>query len=122
MALTIAYSMLFLATGLYAWILDIRHDRNGVNPDVTVVEVVFGTFICLLAAGNAITYGTGTSAWEGWMYTAGSFLVGGAPIIIWQIARMFYRRGKYEGYTNRKRGGAHAKTSSVADTQDEATE
>lgn len=111
MALVIAYSTLFLTTGLYA-----------VNPDVTVIEVVFGTFICLLAAGNAVVYGAGIYAWDGWMYTAGSFLVGGAPIIIWQIGRMFYRRGKYEGYTNRKRGGTNAKTSSVANTQDEVAE
>ena len=122
MALTIAYVTLFLSSGMYAWILDIRPDRNGVNSDVTVVEVVFGTFMCLLAAGNAVVYGTGTYAWDGWMVSAGSFLVGGAPIIIWQIGRMFYRRGKYESYTNRKRGGVHGnQATSAADTQKETS-
>jgi hypothetical protein len=93
MHILFTYLVLAFTTGLYSWYLDLRHERTYINPDITVIEVIVGTFICLLFAGIALPADS-HSAMVGWLITCGAFLSGGLPVVLWQLARIFYRRGK----------------------------
>lgn len=88
------FAMLALTTSLYSWYLDLRHERKFIDPDVTVLEVIAGTFICLLFAGIALPEQSSETAVYGWLITCAAFLVGGAPVVLWQFGRIVYRHGK----------------------------
>mgnify|MGYP006931608930 CR=1 FL=1 len=44
MHILFTYLVLAFTTGLYSWYLDLRHERTYINPDITVIEVIVGTF------------------------------------------------------------------------------
>ena len=82
---TISYLLLLCVTTLYAVLLE-RY-KHLWEPDLTWLEVAIGTALCLVipwllartAPGNWQLYEART--WQ-------AFIVGGAPIVIWQLFRM----------------------------------
>lgn len=79
------YCALFVATTLYAALLS-RFPK--LDPDWTVVEVIVGVWLCLLAAYlDRLWNGPYTSEmYETRIWLA--FKVGGAPIIAWQFYKL----------------------------------
>jgi hypothetical protein len=79
------YSYLFVVTALYAVLL--ARFRHLWEPHLTWLEVVIGTVLVLMAP-YLDARSNGPLTWE--LYEARvwqAFLVGGAPIIIWQLGR-----------------------------------
>jgi hypothetical protein len=96
------YSYLFAATALYAVVLA----RYGwvLNPDWTWLQVVAGTVLCLLAPYLDQRYnGPLTSElYEHRVWMA--FLVGGFPIVVWQISQSARAHLRVERRILRKHG------------------
>jgi hypothetical protein len=88
------YSYLFAATALYAVIL--AHFRRLWEPDLTWLEVVVGTALCLTAPYVDQRYnGPLTSElYEQRVWIA--FLVGGTPIVAWQLGQSVRARLRVE--------------------------
>jgi hypothetical protein len=79
------YLVLVLMTTLYALFLECFKHRW--EPHLTWLEVVVGTAICLSVPANlARAIGGDWAAYE--QRTWAAFLVGGFPIVVWQLARM----------------------------------
>lgn len=78
------YCFLFAAATLYALILS-RFPM--LDPDLTFVEVIIGTALCLLAATLDRRWNGPLSSeayeWRVWE----AFIVGGTPIVLWQIGK-----------------------------------
>lgn len=86
MTTTIIYVELFLAATAYA--LALAKWRHIWEPHLTWLEVVIGAALCLLAPFIIARYGgagTGWERYEGMVWAA--FLIGGTPIVIWQLAQ-----------------------------------
>ena len=88
------YSYLFAAATLYAVLL--AHFRRLWEPDLTWLEVVVGTALCLLApALDQRQNGPLTSElYEQRVWIA--VLVGGAPIVAWQLGQSVRARLRVE--------------------------
>ena len=83
---TVIYAALFLVTCAYAALL--ARFRHLWEPHLTWLEVVIGTALVLLAPYLNARYVTPPPDWA--TYEADvhlAFLVGGAPIIIWQLTQ-----------------------------------
>lgn len=115
MHIALTFTMLALTTSLYSWYLDLRHERTYINPDITVLEVIAGTFICLLFAGLALPEHSSGTMLDGWLITCAAFLVGGAPVVVWQLARIFYRRGKRAAFATKKGLSNATKSDAITD-------
>lgn len=79
------YGLLLGAFILYALLLE-RTRGMGIEPAYTWAEVVVGTALCLLAAAVYIRLAQ-PSTWGGFYAVCAAFVVGGLPIIAWQIGR-----------------------------------
>lgn len=79
------YILLFVVTTIYAGLLAWK--KHVWEPDFTWLEVIIGVVICLAApAADVRVNGPYTAeAYEARVWLA--FVVGGAPIVIWSIAR-----------------------------------
>lgn len=87
----VIFALLFLGTTIYAIVLD-HAKRRRWEPDWTWLEVTIGSALCL-AAGTAATcavLGADGLIIAGLFWLA--FVVGGLPIVIWQLSRM---NGRY---------------------------
>lgn len=94
----IIYPALFIVCTLYAVLLDRLERKEAkpgallkLNPDGVILEVIGGVILCMIAAGIRARYGN-VSTWQD--YESGmywSFFVGGLPIGIWQVGRMYTR-------------------------------
>ena len=79
------YLALFVTTALYALLLS--KVKHLIEPDLTWLEVVIGVALCL-AAPAIVARWSGVPTWQAYeALTWRAFLIGGAPIIIWQIGR-----------------------------------
>lgn len=79
------YISLFLATSLYAFLL--ARFKYLIEPDLTWLEVVVGVAICL-AAPALVARWMGVPTWQAYeALTWRAFIIGGAPIVLWQIGR-----------------------------------
>lgn len=90
MNIALVFFILFLTTTVYAILLQ-RTRGAGIEPAYTWLEVVIGSFLCLLASGVIIRTNT-LAAWESYQIVCASFVVGGTPIIAWQIGLDIRRR------------------------------
>lgn len=83
---------LFALTTLYALTLRLIP----YEPDWTWATVVVGTALCLSAAAldiRARTERWGGATWHSYERSVwASFVIGGTPIVIWQVAEMVVRR------------------------------
>ena len=79
------YIALLTATTVYAVLLAVL--RHLWEPDLTWLEVVVGTALCLAApyADRQLNGPLTSELYEQRVWAA--FLIGGAPIIIWQLAQ-----------------------------------
>jgi len=79
------YAYLFAATTLYAALL--AYLRHLWEPDLTWLEVIIGVTLCLLAPylDSRLNGPLMSETYEQRVWLA--FLVGGAPIVIWQLAQ-----------------------------------
>ena len=88
------YPALFLTTTLYALVLDTNQryapPDQKIEPDGTWKEVVIGDAICLIAATIRAYLGP-NERWSVVRATGLAFIVGGAPIIAWQLWRTHER-------------------------------
>ncbi|HEU4326460.1 MAG TPA: hypothetical protein VFS21_25185 [Roseiflexaceae bacterium] len=84
----LVYIPLAIATATYAAILDRLEAK--IKPDGTWVEVVIGTTMCLVAADIRAHLGPDRRD-EVIRAVHLAFQVGGAPVIIWQVARAIAR-------------------------------
>ncbi len=84
----LVYPLLAVATSLYAVVLDKL--KPLIEPNWTWAEVVAGCWMCITAARIRARLGPNTR--EGAERAIHrSFVVGGIPIIVWQLLRMLYR-------------------------------
>jgi len=87
----VIFALLFLGTTIYAIVLD-RAKRRHWEPDWIWLEVAIGSALCLAAATAATYAAIGATG----LVIAGlfwlAFVVGGLPIVIWQMNRM---NGRY---------------------------
>jgi hypothetical protein len=91
---SLVFGSLVIATTIYAIVLD-RNKRRAlmgrkIEPNWTWAEVVVGDGLCLLAAGIRARLGNKDRA----TYERSSilsFVIGGAPIILWQLWRTYTR-------------------------------
>lgn len=98
-SLIATYSALALLTTLYAVLLD-RHKEKW-EPDWTWGEVAVGVALCLAAA--AIAARQCDPSWRDYeLLVWASFVVGGTPIIIWQLKRMVGSRDEAITYERSK--------------------
>ena len=86
------YCGLFCSTSGYAVLLErLKRRYPKIEPDWTWAEVVGGTSIVLAAPALLEWYGLITTARQSreahWL----AFLIGGLPVIIWQVWRMSHR-------------------------------
>lgn len=88
--IAIIYGTLFMTSILYAALLA-RTRGIGIEPDYTWLEVVVGCGLCLLAAADYIALAHPT-AWQAFFAVCGAFVVGGLPIVAWQIGQAIKRR------------------------------
>lgn len=79
------YIGLFLASCAYAWLLA-KH-RHLWEPHLTWLEVVIGTTLCLAAPYLAARLDRAPTWGEYEALVWAAFAVGGAPILIWQLAQ-----------------------------------
>lgn len=94
------YPALALTTTLYAIALDHNKqyappDRK-IEPDWTLIEVIIGSLICLVAAAIRARLGPAdrrTTERAVWL----AFLIGGTPIGAWQLWRGHQRRQQRRG-------------------------
>ena len=117
--IAITYLLLSVTTSLYSWYLDMRHERTFIDPDVTVLEVIAGTFLCLLFARIALLHFEGAAS-DGWNITAGAFIFGGGPVVLWQAFRYFYRKGKRAAFKKKGLDSAN-KTDGITNKQETLT-
>lgn len=84
-----SYLLLVLGTTLYAILLE--RFKHLWEPDLTWLEVAIGTALCLL-----VPFGLARSAPADWatyeLRTWSAFVVGGLPIVAWQLFRMIRSR------------------------------
>jgi len=84
------YPALFLTSTLYAVVLDANQryapPDQKIEPDGTWKEVVIGDALCLIAATIRAYLGP-NERWPVLRATGLAFIVGGAPIIAWQLWR-----------------------------------
>lgn len=84
------FTILFLVTALYAAALN-RARTRGWEPDWTWLEVTIGSALCLVA-GTAATYAAlGPAGLVITIFFWLAFVIGGAPIVVWQLTRMSSR-------------------------------
>lgn len=103
------YTALFAATTLYAATLAwLRHIWE---PDLTWLEVVIGTALCLAApyADQRLNGPLTSEAYEARVWLA--FLIGGLPIVIWQLGQSVRARLRVE----RRIRGKHVSTRNAPD-------
>lgn len=103
------YSYLFIATTVYAVLL--AWVKHYLEPDLTWLEVMVGVAICLAAPfADARLNGPQTSElYEERVWLA--FVVGGFPIVAWQLGKSIKARLQAE----RRIRGAHGITRHAAD-------
>lgn len=90
MSLALVLSILFLTTNVYAVLLH-RTQGRGIEPAYTWLKVAGGSSLCLIAGGVYI--GTNTiTAWGAYEAMWACFIVGGTPIVAWQIGLDIHRR------------------------------
>jgi hypothetical protein len=79
------YAALFAATTVYAALLAFL--RHVWEPDLTWLEVVIGTALCLAApyADQRLNGPLTSEIYEARVWLA--FLIGGAPVVIWQLGQ-----------------------------------
>lgn len=106
------YGALFCATALYAALL--AYLRHIWEPDLTWLEVVIGVALCLLAPyADQRQNGPLTSelyeqrVWQ-------CFLIGGLPIIIWQLGQSVRARLRVERRIRGPRGNTTDHTAALA--------
>lgn len=88
------YTCLFAATTLYAAILaSLRHIWE---PDLTWLEVVIGTALCLAApyADQRLNGPLTSEVYETRVWLA--FVIGGLPIVVWQLGQSVRARLRVE--------------------------
>lgn len=105
----VMFALLFLVTTIYAIALDHYAGRKRWEPDWTWVEVAIGSAFCLLAA-TAATYvalGVAGLAIAALFWLA--FIIGGLPIVVWQMTRMSsrYRQATAEARRLLEREGSN---------------
>lgn len=87
----LVYAVLFLATALYAVAL---HHWRRLEPDWTWLEVVIGTSLVLAAPATLGELGE-LASWQDYQHAVWrSFIVGGLPVVVWQIWLAWSRRGE----------------------------
>lgn len=106
------YIMLFVVTLTYAAIL--AHYRHILEPDLTWLEVVLGVVICLLApyADARLSGGDVWQTYESRTWLA--FLVGGAPIIGWQLIQSVRSRLRVEQRIRGENDNTTSRTEALA--------
>jgi len=103
------YTYLFAAATLYAALLAFL--RHVWEPDLTWLEVVIGTALCLSApyADQRLNGPLTSELYEARVWLA--FLIGGLPIIAWQLGQSVRARLRVE----RRIRGKHVSTRDAAD-------
>lgn len=103
------YAYLLAVTTLYAVLLSLF--RHIWEPDLTWLEVVIGTALCLLAPSldQRLNGPLTSEIYEQRVWLA--FVIGGAPIVIWQLGQSVWARLRVE----RRIRGTHDNTRDAAD-------
>lgn len=103
------YAALFIATTLYAALLAFL--RHVWEPDLTWLEVVIGTALCLAApyADQRLNGPLTSETYEARVWLA--FLIGGLPIVAWQLGQSVRARLRVE----RRIRGNHGSTRNATD-------
>ncbi len=107
------YCALFATTTLYAVLLAwLRHIWE---PDLTWLEVVIGVTFCLLApyADQRLNGPLTSELYEGRVWLA--FIVGGFPIVTWQIGQSVSARLQAEQRIRGDGGSTAESTAALAD-------
>jgi protein-S-isoprenylcysteine O-methyltransferase Ste14 len=89
------HAALMAATTCYAVILS-RHAEWSL--DHTVWEVIVGVVLVILAVAVQVEIWPDMSAHETLVRMVSAFIIGGLPIIIWQVAEMIRRRDQTIDY------------------------
>lgn len=101
----LSYSTLFLATLLYAILLQ-WHDHR-IEPeqasDQTVFKVIIGTFLVLLSVAVQVRLQPFLNGWQAVQRMALAFMIGGTPISIWQWWLGLVRRDGAINYMRQRR-------------------
>ena len=108
--------ILFLVAALYAAFLERWKHRW--EPDLTWLEVVVGTALCLAAPFAQGQAGL-IQSWLDYQNAVWiSFVVGGAPVVIWQIWRMVRSRDEAlkAALTAAMKGRTHGRGEALAET------
>jgi amino acid transporter len=100
MVITLSYIVLFLATTVYAWVLE-RHPNW--TPDFTWFQVVAGTTMVLTVPTILALILPPMTGWQMLKLVYLAFVAGGMPIVIWQVALIIKR--KDEIIENERRQG-----------------
>lgn len=108
----VIYCVLFAATTLYAALL--ARLRHIWEPDLTWLEVVIGVTLCLLApyADQRLNGPLMSELYEARVWLA--FIVGGLPIVAWQIGQSVRARLQAEQRIRGKRGSTTENTTPLA--------
>ncbi len=103
------YTALFATASLYAAVLALL--RHVWEPDLTWLEVVIGTALCLSApyADQRLNGPLTSELYEQRVWLA--FLIGGLPIVAWQLGQSVRARLRVE----RRIRGNHVSTRDTAD-------
>lgn len=103
------YTALFTATTLYAAVL--AYLRHFWEPDLTWLEVVIGVALCLSApyADQRFNGPLTSETYEAQVWLA--FLIGGLPIVAWQLGQSVRARLRVE----RRIRGKHVNTRDATD-------
>jgi hypothetical protein len=106
------YLVLFFTTAVYAFLLS--RFKYLMEPDLTWIEVVVGVTLCL-AAPALVARWEGVPTWQAYeALTWRAFLIGGAPIVLWQIGRATRTWRRVERRI-RERDGKHDATATMAE-------
>ena len=102
------YTALFVTTAAYAFLLS--RFKYLIEPDLTWLEVVIGVALCL-AAPAIVARWANVPTWQAYeVLTWRAFLVGGAPIVLWQLGRMTRARRLLERRIRERDGKSDATT------------
>lgn len=113
------YPALFMTTTLYAVVLDTNQryapPDQKIEPDGIWKEVVIGDTLCLIAATIRAYLGP-NERWSVLRATGLAFIVGGAPVIAWQLWRTHERAAQTRDVLQHILEHAHATGSTATPT------
>jgi len=113
------YPALFLTTTLYAVVLDTNQryapPDQKIEPDGIWKEVVIGDTLCLIAATIRAYLGP-NERWSVVRATGLAFIVGGTPMIVWQLWRARERAAQARDIWQHILEQAHATGSTATPT------